>query len=47
MDVGLFGGCDNFFFGGVRFSVGDVFAYGAAEEIDLLLDDADVFTETL
>ena len=45
MDVGLFSGVHDFFLGSAGLSVGDIFPDGAAEEIDVLLNDADLAAE--
>src|SRR5699024_11564931 len=42
VDVGFFCRADDLLHGSFRFSVGDVFPDGAAEQVDLLLYDADL-----
>ena len=40
--VGFFGGVDDFFHGSAGLAVGDVFPDSAAEQVDILLNDADL-----
>ena len=47
MYVGFFGGVDDFFHGSAGLAVGDVFPDSAAEQVDILLNDADLTAQGL
>ena len=46
MDVGLFCCRNDLLLGSIRFSVGDIFANGTGKQINILLHNADLASET-